>query len=199
MTDLTVIYGFNDFICNRENRSVAKTGRYFVSAIDTGKFLIFAITAKCQCFLNNRSEVFVFTDVNKPRIGNNFGCKNTIHVGCFRRHEAIGCKQYRCRKIIKFLLLILPCSTKVSFQLRIFFQFRICMCREHFAMCINIDSLTCSLVKKCFQIEKVMSADNNKRTFFDCQRNSGWNRCAISFCICLIKKCHTFQIDFSCF
>ena len=41
-----------------------------------------------------------------------------------------------------------------------------------------------------------MPSHNNKGSFFYCKCNISWLRCSIGSCICLIKKCHAFQIDF---
>ena len=73
------------------------------------------------------------------------------------------------------------------------------MGREHFTMSIDVDSFSFCLFKQKLQVFQIMSGYDNKRTLFYCECNIGRFWCSIGFCISLIKKCHTLQINFSYF
>ena len=60
----------------------------------------------------------------------------------------------------------------------------------------EVNQFFCEALSKIFQ---VMSGHDNKRPFFYRKCNISWLWCSIGFCICLIKKCHALQIDFSYF
>ena len=152
MTDISGFNRFNHFICHGQNSTVTKTCCHFMTAIDTCKMLVFCITAKFQCFFNNRCKIFLIINMHDFRIRHHLCCKYSICIAGLRRHQTVGCKENRCRHICKFFLLILPCCTKVAFEMRIFFQFRIRMGRKHFTMGVNIDAFILCLLQKPFEI-----------------------------------------------
>ena len=117
-----------------------------------------------------------------------------VGIACLRRHQAVGGKQHRRRQLCKFLLLILPCCAEVALEMRIFFQFGIAMCRQHFAMGINIDTPALGLLQQQLEIMQIVTGNHNKRSLFHSQRNG--NRCgrAVAFGICLIQKRHALEV-----
>ena len=66
-------------------------------------------------------------------------------------------------------------------------------------MSIDVDSCSLCLFKQKLQVSQIMSGYDNKRPLFYCKCHIGWFWYSIGFCICLVKKCHTLQIDFSYF
>ena len=133
--------------------------------------------------------------MDNSRIRDNFCCKYTVRITCFRRHQTVGRKQDRSRNICEFFLLIVPCGTKITLQVWIGFQFRICVCRKHFTVGIDIDPFPFCLFQKKLQVFQVMPADHDKRSFFNCKRHSDRHRIPVALSVCLIQKRHTFQID----
>ena len=133
--------------------------------------------------------------MDDSRIRDNFRCEYTIRIAGFRRHQAVGRKQDRSRNVSEFFLLIVPCGTEISFQMRISFQFRICVCRKHLTVGIDIDSFSFCLFQKKLQVFQVVPADHDKRSFFYCEGNSDRNRITVGLCVCLIQKRHAFQVD----
>ena len=87
---------------------------------------------------------------------------------------------------IKLLLLILPCSTKISNEMGIFFQPLITVGRQHFSVSINIDSRTLGLPEQHFQIFQVVTGYNDERSFPDMDIDGvrGW--ISVDRSICLI-------------
>ena len=63
-------------------------------------------------------------------------------------------------------------------------------------MSIDVDSFSLCLFKQKLQVSQIMSGHDNKRPLFYCKCHIGWFWYSIGFCICLVKKCHTLQIDF---
>ena len=168
-----------------------------MTAVHSGHFLIFIIAATFYRFFYYRCKILVITDMHQFWIWHNWSCENPVAVTLSYRHDTIGCKQNRCRNIMKLRLLILPACSEVAFKMRVFFQFRVSMCRKHFTVSINIYSLALCLFKKKFHIMKVMTAYYDKRPFFYGKRNCCRNRITISICICRIKHSHAFKIDFT--
>lgn len=54
-------------------------------------------------------------EVKHLRIRNHLCRKYTVCIAWFYRHQTVCCIKDWCRKMIKFLLLVLPCSSKISF------------------------------------------------------------------------------------
>ena len=146
MPDLTGLYCLDNLISHTKHGSMCKSGRDCAATVNTGKCLVLRISTKLQRFFNNRGEILILSNVNHFRIRYHCCCEYTVRIVFLRRHKAVGCKQHRSGNIHKFLLLILPCRTKVSLQMGVFFQFRIAMCREHFTVSIDIDPLTLRLL-----------------------------------------------------
>ncbi len=121
--------------------------RAIAAAIHSRKVHISRITAKFKSFFDDRCEVFLFTNVYEFRVRHHFCGKYTVGIACFRRHQTVGGKEDRRGNIRKFLLLILPCCAEIAFEMCIFFQFRISVCRKHFSMCIDIDAFAFRLFK----------------------------------------------------
>ena len=46
---------------------------------------------------------------------------NTVFVTFPRAHQTVCRHQDTARKVVKLLLLLLPCTAKISYQMRIFF------------------------------------------------------------------------------
>ena len=152
VTDSTALYGIDYLISYTEHGSMGESGHDSRAAVDSGKCLIFGISTEFQCFFNHRSEIFFFINVDGSWESNFSGGEDAIRIGCLRRHQAVGGEENRCREGSKFFLLILPCGSEVSFQMRIFFQFRITMGREHFTVCIDVNSFSVCLLKQQLQI-----------------------------------------------
>ena len=54
-------------------------------------------------------------NMNSSREGNHFCCKYSVSVAAFWRHQTVGSVEDRGRKMVKFFLLILPCSSEIAF------------------------------------------------------------------------------------
>ena len=94
---------------------MTKTGCHFCAAVDAGEYLIFFVTTQLQCFFNDRREIFLLIDMNSTRESNHFCCKYSVSITAFWRHQTVGSVKNRSRKMIKLFLLILPCSSEISF------------------------------------------------------------------------------------
>ena len=131
---------------------------------------IFGIAPQFQRLMNELTEIFLtaflFPDIFDPFPSNDIGAVNTVSVAFPWTHQTVCRHQDTSRKIIELFLLILPCSAKISDQMRIFFQAFIAVSRKHFSMSINIHTGSCALLQQHFQIMKIMSGNNNKRTCF---------------------------------
>ena len=129
MPDRSCFYRIHDLICCLQDRSVSETGGQLFSAVDSLVLSVFCKSAKFQCFLDHRCEIFLIIYMYHTRIGNHFRRKYAVCVALLRWHQTVGRKQDSSRKISKFFLLVLPCRSEVSFQMTVFFQFRVCVCR----------------------------------------------------------------------
>ena len=147
MLDRTRFYPFDNRIRNAQNGVMSKTCHYLFPAIDSRKVHIGRITAEFKSFFDDGCEVFIFTNVYEFRVRYYLGGKYTIGIAGFRRHQTVGGKEDWRGNIRKFLLLILPGCAEIAFEMRIFFQFRICVCRKHFSMCVDIDAFVFRLFK----------------------------------------------------
>ena len=71
-----------------------------------------AISFSSKVYAN---EVFLLPNMSRTGERHYFCCINSVCIACLGWHETVRCEQDRSRKIVKFLLLILPCCTKVTF------------------------------------------------------------------------------------
>ena len=97
-----------------------KAGCYLCAAVDACEYLIFFVAAQLQCFFNNRREIFLLINMNRAWEGNHLCCKYPVGIAFFRRHQAVCSVEDRGRQVIKLLLLVLPCSSKIALQVRKF-------------------------------------------------------------------------------
>ena len=65
---------------------------------------------------------------------------------------------------------------------------------KHFAVGIDIYTLILCLLQKLMHILKVMTRNNDKRSFFNVGVYTGWHRLTESAGVCLVEKLHTFEI-----
>ena len=72
------------------------------------------VTAQLQCFFNKWCEVFLLVNMDSSREGNHFCCKYSVSVAAFWRHQTVGSVEDRGWKMVKFFLLILPCSSEIA-------------------------------------------------------------------------------------
>ena len=64
-------------------------------------------------------------------------------------------------------------------------------------MGIDVDSRIFGLLQQQFQVMEIMSADNDKRAFFDSKGDFCGNRVAIGFSVGGIQQFHAPVIDFA--
>ena len=197
MPDRSCLYRIHDLICCLQDRSVSETGGQLFSTVNSLILPVFPKSSKFQCLFDHRCEIFSVIYMYHTRIRNYFRGKDAVCVALLRWHQTVGRKQDGSRKISKFFLLVLPCRSEVSFQMTVFFQFRVCVCRKHLAMGIDIDALSFGLFQKQLQITQIVTGNHDKRPFFHFQRNLCRFRDSVSLCVGTIQQFHTGQINFS--
>jgi len=133
--------------------------------------------------------------VSQFRIGYNLGGEHSVCVRCFRRHQAVGGEQNRRRYVVEFLLLILPCCTKIALQVGVLLQLRIAVSRKHFAVGVDVDSLSFSLLQQQLQVEEVVTADDDERTFFHIESHCFRSRSTVGRCVGPVQQLHAGEVD----
>ncbi len=121
MFDHSAFDCFDHFVRNGQDRVTPKAGCDGSSAIDTSKLHGCGVAAQLQGFLDYRREVLFRPNVGQPRICDGFRRKYPVRIACFRRHEAVCCKKDRSGDRSKFLLLILPGSAEIPFEMGVLF------------------------------------------------------------------------------
>ena len=174
---------------------MGKTGHHLITAVDPCKVHICWIAAQCKGFFNNRSEILIFPDMDKSGIRNNFRGENPVCVTGFGRHQAIGGKENGCRKFGKLFLLILPGCAEIAFKVCIFFQFRVCVGRQHFPVGVDVDTFTLRLFKEKFEVTKIVARNNDEGPFFYCQINLCGSGISVGFSVGFIQESHTLEVD----
>ena len=128
---------------------MTETSSYFMTTVDTSEFLSFFVAAQFDSTVDNCGEVFstifFFFDMCTTIETYHICSEDISFVVFFWWHNAVCSEQECTRNINKFFLLVLPCCTEVTFQLRMFLQFRISVARQHFTMSIDIYTFTISL------------------------------------------------------
>ena len=142
-------YSVDYFISNTQYCAMTETSSYFMTTVDTSEFLSFFVAAQFDSTVDNGGEVFstifFFFDMCTTIETYHICSEDISFVVFFWWHNAVCSEQECTRNINKFFLLVLPCCTEVTFQLRMFLQFRISVARQHFTMSIDIYTFTVSL------------------------------------------------------
>ena len=92
--------------------------------------------------------------------------KDIVFVGITRLLNTVGRHQNRARKFGKFSGLILPGRTVVAVKVRIFFQLRITVRRQHLAMSVNIDAFPLGLPQELREVLQIMAGNEDSLSFF---------------------------------
>ena len=126
---------------------MAKAGCHRAAAVDAGKSLVCGKSAERQRLFDDR-KILVLPDMHDARIRDDFCCEDTVRVALLGGHQAGGCKENRRGQIRKFFLLILPGRAKIPLEMRVFFEFRIGVRGQHFAVGVDIDALARRLLQQ---------------------------------------------------
>ena len=123
------------------------------------------------------------------------GREHAIFVGGvrFRRHDAVCREQDRAVKFLEFLRLFPPRIAIIADQMRIFFERRIIMRRQHFAVRIDINARPGGLFQQFFHIFQVVAADQNARIFAHADFHLRRLRMPVGFGIRGIEQRHDFD------
>ena len=86
--------------------------------------------------LNDLRKIFLFAnltgDVLTARVSGCAGGVEAVFIAVLRRDDAVGSHEDRSVEAFKFFFLFPPCISVISYKIRIFFECRIIMRREHF-------------------------------------------------------------------
>ena len=146
------------------------------------------------CLLDDGGKVFGLTvsSVNMLYAGIMYhsGGIKTVLIGIFGWNEAVGGQQDRSVKAFKLLGLLMPCTTVICHQIRIFFQFRIAVGCQHLSMGIDIHSGSLCLFQKHLQITKIMAGNQDSGVLSHPDIHFRCHRISIGFGIGFIQRGH---------
>ena len=199
MLNSALLNSVDDLIGNTKNCAVAKAGSYLVTTVDTGELLSLSISTKLLSLLNNSAEVFlavsILVNVNELWERNKLGSINAVLVARTRWHEAVSGEDNRSWNVLKLLLLVLPCGTKVALELWILLELWVTVSWEHLAVGVDVNAGALGLLKNHLKVKKVVTRDNDEWTWLNSQRDLSWNWGAISAGICAVEKSHALEVD----
>ena len=152
---------------------MAEAGHGMAAAVDARKALIPAPAAELNGFGDDGGEIFVLADVDQTGIGDHFGGEDAVRVRGLDRHQAVRGEEYRRGYAVELPLLVLPGGAEIAFEVRVLFQFRVGVRRQHFTVRVDIDALARALVKQQFQVAQVVAADDDEGALFDLKRYGG--------------------------
>ena len=194
MPDRAALYCLDHLIRHAKHRAMTEAGHDRAAAVDTGERLVLVVAAKLQCLFDDRGKVLILADVRQFRVGYHRRGEHAVGVACFRRHQAVGGKQHRCRDVGKFSLLILPRRTEVALEMGIFFQFRIAVGGQHFAVGVDVDTFALGLLQQQLQIVEVVAGDDDERPLLHRQRNGDRRGRTVAFGVGLIQQRHALEV-----
>ncbi len=79
----------------------------------------------------------------------------------------------------------------------VFFQLRVSVSGQHFAMGINIDPFAFGLFEQLFKVMEVMTADHYEGSFLYIHRDLRRYRIAEFAGVCAVQQGHAFEVDMS--
>ena len=182
---------------NRKNRICRKAGRDRCAAVDAGEALVFRIAAEADGMLDERGEIFVLPDVLHAGVAHDGGRVDAVCVAVLRRHETVRGEKHRRGDILEFFLLALPGGAEVALELRVLFELRVAVRRQHLAMRVDVDALAVGLFEQQLQIAQIVTGDDDERTFFNRQRHLRRHGIAERFGVCPVQQRHARKILFT--
>ena len=146
----------------------------------------------CFCLLDERDEilcaVFFSVDVGEPFKSNNPCSIDPIFIRFSWRNYAICSHEDWAVELLESLILFPPGIPVIACEVIVLLEGRIGICRQHFSMRINVNSCVLCLLKKLFQIPKVVSADQDSWPVSHTYINNCRLRVSIGFSVCLIEN-----------
>ena len=127
--------------------------------------------------------------------GNKLGSVDAVLVARTRWHETVSSEDNGSWDVLELLLLVLPCSTKVAFELWILLELWVTVSWEHLAVSVDVNASALSLLKDHLEVKKVVTGNNDEWAWLNSQRNLSWNWGAISAGICAVQKSHALEVD----
>ena len=150
-------------------------------------------TGQSQRRFDDRRKILV-RDVPDPGPSHQSGGENVILVGFFRFLDAVGGHENGAGKRIEFAFLVLPGRAVMTVKMRIFFQFRIPVARQHFPVGIDIDALARGLPEQCIQILQIVAGHQDRFSPFGAQRYRSGHRMAVGAGVGRIEQFHGAQV-----
>ena len=199
MPELARFDGFHHCSGMGKNRLMGKTGGDHMAAVDAAHAVVMVVAAQRKSLLDQGRKVLapllVRRNVRQALVSHHGGGIHPILITGTGRHQTVGGKQHRRWNILKLGLLALPRRAEIARQMRIFFQTRIAMGRQHFAVRINVDPLVLRLFQQLMQIFQIMAGYHDERPLSDVQMDFGGDRIAERSGIGPIQQFHAPEID----
>ena len=120
-----------------------------------------------------------------------------VFVAVLWRNDAVGGHEDGTVKAFKFFFLFPPGVSVVACKVRIFFERRIVVGRKHLGVSVNVNAGSFCLLKKHFQIVKIVAGNQDSGIFACANIYLCDLRIAESFGVCLVEKGHATDTEFS--
>ena len=196
--DGTAFDGLDDLRRLREDCRVGKAGSEHVTAVDAAHAAVGLIAAEGKRLLDDGGEVLaalrVLLNMSQPPVADDRGGIDAVSVALTRRHDAVGGEKDGCGEIGKLLLLILPRRAEVASEMGVFVQTRIAVRGQHLAVCIDVDALSGGLLEELMQVLKVVTGNDDERSFLNIGVNARGHRIAEGRGVRAVKQRHALEI-----
>ena len=152
---------------------MAEAGHRTAAAVDAREIFILAPAAERDSPFNDGGEVLILSDMYQFGEGDHLGGEDAVRVRGFYRHQTVCGEEDGGGDVRELTLLILPGGAEIALEVRIFFQFRVGVRRQHFTVGVDVDALARALFEQQLQVAQVVAADDDKGALLNFEGDGG--------------------------
>ena len=198
MPHLAALDERDDLLRVSQHRAVCKARHQHMPAVNAAHAVVVLVPAERERLLDDGRKVLaaarIRLDMAQTRIAHHRSRVHAVLIAWALRHQTVGGEQHRRGNVLELRLLALPCRAEIARKVRMFFQSRITVRGQHFAVRVDVDALSRRLLEQLRQVAQVVPGNHDERAFFDVGRHFCGLRRAECARIGLIEQLHAPEI-----
>ena len=196
-------YEFTDGTGFYSGDDLVSQGDYLIMGKTSDDFTVFDLCGSCTafCMADDLGEIFFAVrprcDVGAAWIAGSTCGVDPVFVTVLWRNDAVGGHEDGAVEAFELFLLFPPGVSVVACKVWTFFECRIVMGRKHLGVGVNVNAGSLGLLKKHFQVVKIVAGNQDSGVFAGANVDFCDFRISKSFGVGLVKKCHAANAEFS--
>ena len=152
MPHLAALDERDDLLRVSQHRAVCKARHQHMPAVDAAHAVVVLVPAERERLLDDGRKVLaaarIRLDMAQTRIAHHRSRVHAVLIAWALRHQTVGGEQHRRGNVLELRLLALPCRAEIARKVRMFFQSRIAVRGQHFAVRVDVDALSRRLLEQ---------------------------------------------------